>query len=359
MGRRTNTAVWIPGQNRWRINVQKDGKRRSFYSSTPGKKGQREANSKADLWLDDGVSAGSEKISIIYSQWLENELKLTTSSSNWRPLDSRWRTWVAPVMGNKKIANLTDDLLQQIINNAFAAGKSKKTLSSICTDLRAFCKYCRRRKLTNFLPEDLKIPAGARYKEKQILQPKDLLTLFNTDTTTYRGKTVEDEYINAYRFQVLTGLRPGELIGLRWEDVDGNKVHVRRAVNIAGEVTQGKNQNAVRSFILSEMARRVLENQREQTAGQESVFGITQEKSYYLRWKAHCAANGLTPCTLYELRHTFVSVVKTLPAGEVKGLVGHSRNMDTFGVYSHALTGDAEHLAQDVNDAFLNSLKNA
>ena len=37
MGKRTNTAAWQEKQGRWRIDVQKDGKRRSFYSSTPGR----------------------------------------------------------------------------------------------------------------------------------------------------------------------------------------------------------------------------------------------------------------------------------------------------------------------------------
>ena len=93
--------------------------------------------------------------------------------------------------------------------------------------------------------------------------------------------------------------------------------------------------------------------------GVGSVFHILNEQQYYRRWKAYCTANGLTQCSLYELRHTFVSVVKTLPAGEVKDLVGHSEDMDTFGVYSHALTGDAEHTAQAVNGVFLQVLKNA
>ena len=44
MGRRTNTAVWLEKLGRWQINVQKDGKRRSFYSFKPGRTGQREAN---------------------------------------------------------------------------------------------------------------------------------------------------------------------------------------------------------------------------------------------------------------------------------------------------------------------------
>ena len=130
-----------------------------------------------------------------------------------------------------------------------------------------------------------------------------------------------------------------------------------RSINIEGEETQGKNQNAVRSFVMSEMARRVLDEQRQQTGGEESVFCITSERYYYNRWRAYCDTNGLAPCSPYELRHTFVSVVKTLPAGEVKPLVGHSEDMDTFGIYGHALTGDAESTAQDVNGVFLRLLK--
>ena len=55
MGKRTNTASWNGKQ--WRIAVQKDGQRRYFYSSTQGRAGQREANAKADAWLDSGVCA--------------------------------------------------------------------------------------------------------------------------------------------------------------------------------------------------------------------------------------------------------------------------------------------------------------
>jgi len=46
MGKRTNTAAWLPNQQRWQINVQKNGVRRSFTSSKPGRTGQREANAR-------------------------------------------------------------------------------------------------------------------------------------------------------------------------------------------------------------------------------------------------------------------------------------------------------------------------
>ena len=51
MGKRTNTARWTGKM--WRIDVQQNGMRKSFYSSRPGRTGQREANRKADSWLDD------------------------------------------------------------------------------------------------------------------------------------------------------------------------------------------------------------------------------------------------------------------------------------------------------------------
>lgn len=57
MIRRINSAVWSEKEQRWRINVQHDGKRRAFYSSTPGRTGQREVNAKADAWLDTGALA--------------------------------------------------------------------------------------------------------------------------------------------------------------------------------------------------------------------------------------------------------------------------------------------------------------
>ena len=356
MGKRTNTARWTGKM--WRIDVQQDGKRKSFYSSTPGRTGQREANAKADAWLDDGINPRGERVAALYPRWFAT-MQETTSAGNCSNIASRWKIWILPMIGSKRITSLTEQDVQEVVNKAYAAGKSKKTLKSLCADMRSFFKYCRLCKLSTFNPESLRIPAGARYKGKQVLQPSDLVKLFSVDTTTYRGQIVEDEYINAYRFQVLTGLRPGEVIGLDWADIHGDTVHICRSVNIKGEQTRGKNENAVRSFSVSALARRVLDAQQDATGRRGSVFRITSDPHYYTRWKVYCAANGLTPCSLYELRHTFVSVVKTLPAGEVKALVGHSADMDTFGVYSHTLTGDAAHTAQAVNGVFLQVLKNA
>ena len=98
----------------------------------------------------------------------------------------------------------------------------------------------RLKRISTLHPEDLKPPAGARNSVKMILQPSDVLKLFNIDTTLLRGRTVADEYVNAYRFQVVTGLRPGEIIGLRWCDIHESRCDVRRSINIYKEETHGK-----------------------------------------------------------------------------------------------------------------------
>ena len=196
-------------------------------------------------------------------------------------------------------------------------------------------------------------PASARLKGKTVLQPDDLCMLFSTDTALYKGKRQKDEYIHAYRFQVLTGLRPGELRGLRVKDIQGGVVYVQRSVNVYGETTQGKNENAVRSFVLSDLARCELALQLQEYPSESGyVFPLPSPTAYRERWQKYCASNGMTKTTPYELRHTFVSVVKTLPVGEVKPLVGHSESMDTFGIYGHALQGEDTETAEKINRLF-------
>lgn len=349
MSKRTNTAKWVESAQRWQINVQKDGVRKTFVSNKPGRTGQREANAKADAWLDGGLQSRTATVNSVWPEYLAR-LQLTTSESNWRPAESRWRTWVAPLIGSKRLEKITEQMLQDVVDRALASGLARKTLNSLCCDLRAFFKFARRAGLTTFLPEDLHVPASARAGERSILQPTDLTVLLNEDTTLYRGKRQPDPYIHAYRLQVLTGLRPGELIGLRWEDVRGRSLMLRRAINMLGEETRGKNDNAARTVPLSDLAWKELEAQGIQKRG--PVFSISSERHYYDSWRRYCQSNSITLTSVYELRHTFVSIAQALPEAQLKRLVGHSKAMDTYGIYAHDVDGQDDDTAQALDATF-------
>lgn len=352
MGKRTNTAAWSEKYSRWQINVQKDGKRKSFYSSTPGRTGQREANAKADAWLDHGISSSGERVSDLYAQF-QAEQKDIVGTSEYNHVEGFGRNWILPNIGRKKVVDLCDGDIQRILDKAAGMGRSKKTIQDINGIINRFLKWCRRNKKTIYRPDDVHIPDSARLKGKKVLQPSDLSILFSVDTTIYKGKRIKEEYIHAFRFQVLTGLRPGELRGLRREDIQGNLVQVQRSVNVHGETTRGKNENAIRSFVMSELSLEELEAQlREYPSESGFIFEMLKPQAVWKHWKRYCMSNGMTETTLYELRHTFVSVAKTLPIGEVKDLVGHSQSMDTFGIYGHALTGEDIETAQKINGLF-------
>lgn len=349
--KRTNVAKWMEKYGRWQIKVQKDGVRRTFTCSTPGRAGQRACHAKADAWLDDNIANPNIRVEMLYREFLET-VQQTTSKSNWMKIDAFGRNWILPQIGRRKAADLNEQQLQNIINQAYAKGLAKKTLMNLKATILSFVKYCRKRKVTTLFPEDLTIPKGAVKAQKQILQPEHLHRLFTSDMTTWRGKPVKDPLIYAYRFQVLTGLRPGELLGLRWKDIKGNEVRISRSINEYHEITTGKNENAIRHFFLSDMAAAVLRAQRQQSEG-ERVFGddlITQ--TYRHCWQRYCQANDIPKITPYEMRHTFVSVAKQLSDGQIKPLVGHSENMDTFGVYGHEMNGELQQTAQQIEQLF-------
>ena len=373
MGQRTNTAVWLPNQQRWQIKVQKNGVRKTFTSAKPGRTGQREANRKADAWLDEGIASTTKRCADVWAEFMIS-VKATAGSSYIDQVEKFGRNYILPVIGPCRIGDLNAGMLQDVLDRSYKEGSmnpdskrqsrgnlSKKTLQGIRGVEVAFVNWARQHKYTALRPEDenLTVPKGARNKGKKILQPDALRVLLSTDTRVLRGKVVHDDCIHAYRLAVMTGLRPGEIIGLRWCDIHGSRCDVRRSINIYKEETHGKNENAVRSFALTDTAKAVLNAQRELTGDFESVLCIKSESTYRHRWALYCNSNGINPCTPYELRHTFVSMMKRLPEGELKQLVGHSKDMDTFGVYAHTLAGDAENTARAVNGVFLRVLKNA
>ena len=119
-----------------------------------------------------------------------------------------------------------------------------------------------------------------------------------------------------------------------------------------GEETRGKNKNADRSFYLNDLTKSILEKQREDTAEGEYVFPRITENGYWRRLKKYCASNELPMVSAYEMRHTFISIIQQLPESDIKAIVGHSRSMDTFGVYAHSVDGRKASIAAGIEKVF-------
>ena len=177
MGKRTSSAYWEEKRERWRIDVQKNGMRKTFYSSTPGRAGKRECHEKAEAWLDEGIIDTRKKVCDMAESYME-DLKTTTSKSHWRQYENYVNNYICKMIGKVRMEDLTEQHFQSIINKAYQQGKSKKTFENMRACEKNFLKFCRKSKATTLLCEDITIPKGAEKSEKVILQPDDIRKLF-------------------------------------------------------------------------------------------------------------------------------------------------------------------------------------
>lgn len=373
MSIRKAEAWWDSNRNRWRINAQKNGIRKTFYSSVHGQRGKREAERKANNWklgLLDNLREHDPLVSILWESYLSYlKLEKNVGTSTIDQTKKFGRNYILPICGQLQISKLNEGHLQRVLNLAAQKGclqehptrppkgpLSIKTLRGIRNTEQQFVKWCRINDYTDLILEGLEIHTHVEKTEKEILQPDDLKILFTIDTRLVRGKRVFDEQIYSYRFAVVTGLRPGELLGLRIGDIEGAKLYVRRAINRYGENTKGKNQNARREFGLNSFAKAILQQQLELLCSNgmsletdQPLFPALNQQSRYNQWKSYAKSNNIAAISCYEMRHTFISLAQNLPEGDLRRLCGQSQNMDTRGVYAHKLNDDDQRIASELD----------
>ena len=360
-GERRSEAIWIESKKYWQIKVQKNGVRKGFTSSTPGRRGKHEAENKADDWLERGTS------DMRFQQAWEDFLKwhkAHNGSQNYIKHESAGRLYILPAVGNRKISAITASVWQKAIDRAVDAGLSRRSCINIRGSIIAFLRYARRERLDviQIEADDLVIPnSAAPEKEKHVLSRDELNTLFSDATFVHHNKPVVCQFAYAWRFLVATGMRRGELAGLRNEDIYDRMIHIRRSINSIGEETSGKNDNARRDFIITDTMMEILDAQRE-FLKQKMIISPwvfpdehgdrADPKHIYTQWRAYCGQHNIK-CTLHELRHTFISINKAdLPIELLKSVVGHSSSMDTFAVYGHEVDGDKVRAASIIDATF-------
>lgn len=343
---RSNFAVWDEESQRWSIRVQSEGVRRRFYSETPGRRGKADAERQSDEWLNSHTQDEEIRCAQLIDDWLKDYVALGYDDYQYRNLA---KNHVTPLIGQTRIGRLTEQHMQDVILEAHKKGLSRKSLANIRGCMTCFIKYCRKRGCTTLRPEDLVIPRDAPKKEKRILQPNAIRILFSVDETIWNRKIIKEWFIHAIRFATVTGLRPGEVLGLQVSDISGDLISIERSVNRRNKLTSGKNENARRTFRMNSFAMEQIDAQRAMLHHEGIVspwlFPWTdgnhaRESTFYDHWIVYQKHNGIEPISLYELRHTYVSVNKEMPRELLQMQVGHASSMDTHGTYSHELDGD-------------------
>jgi integrase len=171
-----------------------------------------------------------------------------------------------------------------------------------------------------------------------------------------------DRLAALYRLALTLGLRRGELLGLRWQDLDldAPTLRVTRSLQrIGGAIVlkEPKTKRSRRTLSLPASAVAALRAHRDRQAWERKAAGgrwiesgmvfttpigtATDPDNLNKAYKALLARPGLRDQRFHDLRHTAATLMLRdgLPVHEVSAVLGHSQTSTTLNVYSHVLPG--------------------
>jgi integrase len=277
------------------------------------------------------------------------------------------RIHVRPALGSVKLKNLTPVHVRGLYREKLEAGLSARTVQYIHVTLHKALKQAVQDGLIpRNATEAVKAPQ-VRREEMRPLSAEQVKVLLEVA----RGDRLEALYVLA----IHTGLRQGELLRLKWEDVDleSGTLRVRRTLVTAkgGSVLMApKTKRSRRSVRLTQGAvealrghlkRQLQEIDRAGSLWRENGLMFASESGepldrWYLtscRYKALLKRTELPMIRFHDLRHTGATLLlsKNVNPKIVSEMLGHASIAITLDTYSHVLPNMRDQAAAAMEDA--------
>lgn len=224
------------------------------------------------------------------------------------------------------------------------------------------CHLCCKMALQKAVEEKL-IPNNPA--DNCILPPKrnrEMEVLTKHEMQRFLIQAKEEGYFEMFLLEVSTGMRRGELLALKWDDLNADtcELHIKRQVQrINGklEVSVPKTRTSVRTIVLPESVVRLLEEYGK-SINSEWIFPSPLDsnvprdpRAVTKRMELILKHSGCKDIRFHDLRHTFSTMaleygmdVKTLSS-----LLGHVSSNTTLDIYSHTTDDMKRKAAQNID----------
>jgi len=342
-------------------------KRKTLYGKT-----RQEVAAKLNKALSDRegglvFEAGTLKLGDYLDRWLANSVKGTVRQRTWERYEQIVKVHITPALGRLKLKSLTPAHVRSLYREKLDAGLAPRTVQYVHTTLHKALKDAVSDGLVpRNVTEGIKAP---RPKKKEVN------ALSADQARAFLSAAHGDRFEALYVVAVHCGLRKGELLGLRWDDVDleAGTLAVRRTLSETkiGHVFEVPKNGKGRNIKLTVGAKNVLKRHRKAQLeermrlarlreDQGLVFPNQVGKTMNARnltarsFKPILERAGLSRSVrLHDLRHTCATLL--LKRGQhpkfVQELLGHATISQTLDTYSHVLPGMGDGLADAMDDA--------
>ncbi len=338
ISRHPKRNLWMA---RYTVETPAGTKRRTVYGKTRAEVRDKLAKAVADR--ADGIVFDDENMTVgeYLDGWLKGSVRGSVRDSTYDCYEIICRKHIGSVLGGKKLSKLTAMHVQRFYRDRLDTGLAPATVHKCHTVLHKALKQAVE---WNLVPRNVadavKAPRPAPRKEMRALSPEEARRLLEAA----RDDRLETLYVLA----VSTGMREGELLGLKWADVDleTEALRVRRTLTRhGGKVALGepKTKKSRRTVRLTPRAAEALKRHRARQAEEKLKVGsLYEDQGLVFAGEGGGLVNpsnlrqrsflpllkraGLAGITFHDLRHTCASLLfqRNVHPKFVQELLGHA-----------------------------------
>lgn len=300
-------------------------------------------------------------VSEYINQWMQiykNSVRLSTYVRN----NSVIKKHVFSSIGYIQLSKLTPIQLQFLYNTKIQEGQSPRSVRNLHFVLhKAFAQAVKWGYLSKNVADLIDLPKP---------QKEEIKVLSKEESELFLNAAKNDWYYPLYVTALTTGMRQGELVGLKWSDIDleNGTIAVQRTIKeLNGKLLIGepKSKNARRTVTLPQNTIRVLKEHKKNQfengyTGTGYVF--TDTKGNLIRvqnmvrrsFKEILKKAGLPDIRFHDLRHTHATLLLQQGVNPklVQERLGHSSISLTLDTYSHVLPNMQKQVAEELDRIF-------
>jgi integrase len=320
--------------------------------------------------LDQGatVPVQNPTVAEYLRHWLADVVRPGRAPKTYQGYELAVRRYLEPALGRRQLRRLTVADVRRLLDQLVARGLGPRMVQFVHAVLRNALENAVREELLARNVARLVQMRSPRYEVGRGLSVAQARALLQAA----RG----DRFAALYVLAVYLGLRRGELLGLRWRDVDLDKGRlevVQTLQRVDGELRflPPKTRHSRRTIPLPPPCMEALVQHRRRQARerlaagsdwreQGLVFATTvgtpfEPDNLRRSWSRIRAVTGDPPARFHDLRHTCVTLLLEagVPPHVVREIVGHSAIDVTMTIYAHASLDEKRRALERLGDQLL------
>lgn len=326
----------------------------------------------ADSEYDNAHSSLSCPNDMMVSAWYDYWIGVKEKSLRANTVDNYkdvYKITIDPVIGKKLLREVSTMDCQRILDYMAEKGYKSTSIARTKAVLHNLLDYAFQYDII------IKNPCARAIKSNigNASPPKRSLTI--EEQRKFCRQIVGHKFECEYKFALQTGLRVGEIIGLKWDDVDftAKTITVKRTMNYKKSLDNWsagdpKSKNGFRVIPLTDEAVKVLRTQREYNK-KIKVINISWSNYVFLNNYGNpvsaslltnsiydiCKEAGIPRISMHILRHTFATrcIEGGMQPKTLQMILGHSNITTTLNLYVHATDEQKKKEMDAVSSALL------